>query len=685
MRKQLFFTAIIFLALAGITNAQVDRTKKPQAGPPPKIVIGDYQTFTMANGLRVIVVENHKLPKVTYSMVFDYNPVMEGKEQGFVDFTGSLLGTGSKNRTKDQINQEIDFIGAEMNFSTNGCYATCLKKHNEKMLDLLTDALIYPKFTQEELNKVLTQAQSGLASAKTEPQAIAERVGRIVMYGKDHPYGYSMTEESVKQISLENCNNFYSSYIRPNNSYLAVVGDITLAEAKPLIEKYFSGWKEAPVPSTIYPAPEAPATRLVELVDRPVAVQSLVRVEYPVNLKVGDPDYIKARIANTVLGGGTFRLFNNLREAHGYTYGAYSQLSPDKFVGNFAANAEVRTVVTDSAITQILFEMKRMTEEKVPADELDLVKNYASGTFALSLEKPETVATFALNIERFGLPHDYYANYLKNIAAVTPDDVLLVSQKYIKPNNAHILVIGKGEDIAAKLKVFASSQKIDYYDVDGNSYDPSKKSKPLPAGITAKQVTENYLTAIGGRKELAKIKDVTMNMGFVMQGMSISIKMYRKVPDMMMVDVSSSGMTLSKQIYDGKKAVVTSPQGSEELTGEDLESMKYQAILNLEMDYDKYGVKTELSGIEEIKGKDAYKMEIAYPNGVKETEWYDIATGLKIRTLSKEGPQDLNDYRDVKGIKFPFQLVKEMGGQEMKLNVDSIEINTKIKDDIFKI
>jgi len=427
MKKQILFIAIIFLALAGITTAQVDRTKKPQAGPPPKIVIGDYQTFTLSNGLRVIIVENHKLPRVTYSMVFDNDPVMEGKEQGYVDFTGRLLGTGTKSRTKDQFNQETDFIGASLSFNEKGCYGACLKKHNEKLLELMSDALINPNFSQEELGKVLTQAQSELASAKTEPEAIADRVGRVVMYGKNHPYGFSMSEESVKLITLEKCNAFYTQYIRPNKAYLAIVGDISLAEAKPLVEKYFAQWQQAQVPANMYPVPEAPATRVVNVVDRPVAVQSLVRVEYPVSLKVGDPDYIKARIANTILGGGTFRLFNNLREEHGYTYGAYSQLSPDKYIGNFTATAEVRNSVTDSAITQILFEMERITKEKVQADELDLVKNYASGTFALSLENPQTIANFALNIERYGLPHDYYANYMKNIAAITQDDIIQVS------------------------------------------------------------------------------------------------------------------------------------------------------------------------------------------------------------------------------------------------------------------
>jgi len=423
----------------------------------------------------------------------------------------------------------------------------------------------------------------------------------------------------------------------------------------------------------------------VAIVDRPVSVQSMIRVCYPVQLRVGDPDYIKARVANTILGGGTFRLFENLREKHGWTYGAYSQISPDKLIGNFMATAEVRNSVTDSAITQILFEMKKMGSEPVPQSELSLVKNYVSGTFALSLENPQTIANFALNTNRYNLPADYYQNYLQNIAAINQDDIQTVSRKFITPANATILVVGKAEEVAKSLTGFSKDGKVNYYDVDGNLIDKTKKMKAAPAGLTAQQVVEKYLEAIGGRKKLAKINDITISMSTTMQGMSISIKSINKAPNKMFVEVGSGGMVFSKQIFDGTKALVTSPMGNQELSGSELAEMKNQGLMNVELDYAIHGINLELLGIEPIDGKETYAVQLTYPKGNKETEYYDIASGLKVRKVGAQGPTELKDYRDVKGILFPFVIQQEMEGQSMKMNVESIELNTKPSDDIFKI
>lgn len=685
MKKIIRITLIILAAFQFNLHAQLDRSKAPAPGPAPKIIVGSYESFTLSNGLKVFVVENHKLPKVNFTMVFDYPPVFEADRQGYVAISGDLLGTGTKTRSKDQINEEIDFMGASLNFSASGFNASCLTRHCDKLMNVIGDVLSNSVFTQEELDKTRKQFISGLAAEKKDPGAISERVSKVLMFGKNHPYGQVTTEQSLENVSLAHCDEFYQNYVRPNISYLAVVGDITLQEAKNLCEKHLASWQSRNV--AFGPAQEIkPLTEpRIAMVDRAASVQSMIKIGYPVNLKIGDPDYIKARVANTILGGGTFRLFENLREKHGWTYGSYSQLSPDKLAGNFTATAEVRNSVTDSAITQMLFEMKRMGEEKVPQDELSLVKNYVSGTFALSLENPQTIANFALNTHRYALPADYYQNYLQNIAAITPDDILAVSKKFITPDKANILVVGKAEEVAKPLAGLAKGGKIDYFDVDGNPVDKTKKMKQAPAGVTAESVVEKYLEAIGGRKKLSKIQDVTMTMSTTMQGMSISIKSINKAPNKMFVEVGSGGMVFSKQVFDGTKAMMSSPMGNQELSGNELEDMKNQAILNIELDYAKNGIKLELLGIEPLDGKETYVIQLTYPKGNKETEYYDIATGLRLRKVGSQGPTDMKDYREVKGILFPFVIQQEMEGMSMKMNVESIELNTKPSDDIFKI
>ncbi|MHC1708523.1 MAG: insulinase family protein [Bacteroidales bacterium] len=684
MKKITLYIATV-LFLINTSNAQIDRTIKPLPGPPPKIEIGSYQKQVLPNGLTVILVENHKIPKVTYNMVIEIDPVLEGEMQGYIDMAGSLLGTGSKTRTKDQINDQIDFIGARVGYNSKGFFASCLKKHNETMLELISDALINANFTQEELDKIKKQTLSGLAAEKTDPNAISDRINKLVVFGKDHPYGNSMSENSVSAITLDNCKEYYNTYLHPNKAYLAIIGDITMNEAMPLITRYFGSWEKKEIPSHQFAIPKAPIKNTIALCDRPTSVQSVVKVSYPIPYKVGDDKYIKARVMNTILGGGTFRLFNNLREKHGYTYGSYSQMSPDKYVGNFVATAEVRNNVTDSAIVQILYEMQRMITEDVPQEELSMVKNYVSGSFALSLEKPETVANFALNIERYGLPRDYYENYLSNIAAITSEDIKQAAREYLKPSNSNIVVVGKAEEIAPALTALTPGTKIRYFDSDGNEYDPSKKITPAPAGVTAESVNEKYLEAIGGRKKMEKVNDITMAMSTSMQGMTMNFKNYRKSPNKLLVEISMGGSVVSKQIFDGTKGFVTSPMGSEEATGEALTELKNEAQFLPELNYAANGMTLNLLGIENVKDKPAYKIEITMPSGKKATSYYDVNTYLKVRDLTDQGSTDFSDYRDVKGIKFPFVMEAEIQGQSLKLQIESVEVNTKLKDDLFKI
>jgi predicted Zn-dependent peptidase len=665
----------------------LDRSVKPLPGPAPVINIGKYESFELDNGLKVFVVENNKIPRVSYSLIIDYNPLPEGEVTGLADITGQLLRKGTTNLPKDQLDEEIDFIGASLSTSATGLYGSSLKKHNNKLLELMADVLMNPAFQNEELEKIKTQAISGLEASKNEPSAISDRIGKLLVYGPTHPYGESMTEKSVKNITIEQCRAFYQGFFRPQIAYMAVVGDINTAEAKELLTKYFSKWEKQEVPEMVFPMPEMPAHNVVALVDRPDAVQTTLSISYPVEYKPGNPDAIKARVANTILGGGTFRLYNNLREEKAYTYGAYSRLSADKLAGKFEVSTEIRNSVTDSAINEILFEMKRLREESVPQAELDLVKNYLTGSFALSLEQPQTVANFAINTARYGLSADYYVNYLKNLAAVTSDDVNEMAIKYIKPENTYILAVGKASEIAGKLRQFTGGNPIRYFDYEGKEYDPDKKVKPAPVGITAADVNKAFVAAMGGEKALLKIKDVTMNATTSMQGMTIGFDTYRKAPDKYLMKIGAGEMVFQQIAFDGTTAKMVSPMGGENKTleGKELEEMKYESMMNIELQYDKLGIKLVLEGIEEINGAETYRVLITYPTGKETTRFFDVSTGLLIREISDQGIAEFSDYREVNGVKFPYMISQQMGPQTIKLSVLSIKVNSKLKDELFII
>lgn len=688
--KKLIYTLIITLLSFSYSFAQLDRSKAPLPGPAPKVQIGDYTKFELANGLKVFVVENHRLPRVAFSFSFIFDPSIETPNVGIGNITSTLIGTGTKTRTKDQINEEIDFIGGSLSASSSGIYASSLKKHTDKLIDVLADVTINSVFTQEELEKKRTQTLSDLTSQKDDPNSIAENVSSALYFGKDHPYGEFETEKSVKSITLDMCNKYYQTYFRPNIGYLSIVGDITPAEAKKLAEKYFGNWQKGEVKTVTYPKPDKPKSTTVAIVDRPQSVQSVIRIGYPIEMNLGNPDYIKTNVTNTVLGGGTFRLFMNLREKHAYTYGAYSRITSHPLIGEFEASASVRNAVTDSSVYQILYEMKHMREEQVQAKELSMVKNYLTGNFALSLENPQTIASFATNSERYKLPKDFYANYLKNIEAVSATDVQEMAKKYIYPDNSIILVVGKASEIADKLKNFSANGKIAYFDNEANPYDPNKKTE-VPSNVTAQSVLKKYIETVGGEANISKIKNFTLKGTMSVQGMSLTMNMFYKLPDKFLVEVIMNGQTIQKQVLNGDKGKSSGMQGSKEITGAELEKLKMDAKLFPEIDYEKSNYKLSLKGIEKINDEETYVVEITSPANAVTTEYYAVKTGLKVRSISSTDTQmgkmtemtDILEYGNVNDVKFPKKMKTTAGPQSIEINVTTLDANTIIKDEVF--
>jgi predicted Zn-dependent peptidase len=500
--KKVFIIAFLQFLSFGLL-AQIDRTKAPKPVAAREIKIGAYQAFTLKNGLQVFVVENHKLPRLAISVSLKTEAILEGEKAGYATIAGDLIGTGTTNRKKAQLDEEVDFIGATLSTSATGLSAASLSKHTNKLFELATDVLINPSFEQAELEKLKTQTLSGISASKDDPNAIASNVRGALVYGRNHPYGEIATEKTVGSITLDDCKGYYSTYFKPNNAYLIIVGDIELKVAKTLAEKYFSKWVTGNTKEPAFTSPQAPAKTIVALVDRPAAVQSVINVSYPVDLKPGPPDAIKARVTNEILGGGfSSRLMQNLREKHGFTYGARSQLISDALVGNFNASASVRNEVTDSSVFEFVSELKRITTDLVTEKELQDAKASISGAFGRSLENPQTIAGFALNTAKYNLPKDYYNNYLKEVDGVTKADVLATAKKFIRPDNAYILVVGKGSDVADKLKKFG---EVKYYDIEGNSSVPSK-SAVLPADLTAEKGISNYIQAVGGETTIREIK-----------------------------------------------------------------------------------------------------------------------------------------------------------------------------------
>jgi len=671
------------------------RSMAPKAGEARPINLGTYENFQLDNGLDVILVENHKLPRVSFQLSLNHNPITEGDQVGFVSMAGDLMATGTSNRTKAEIDAAVDFLGARLNTSSRGVFASCLTKHQDALLDVFTDVLYNPSFPESEFEKLKKQTISGIQSSRTDPNAIAGNVASVLRYGKDHPYGEVQTEKHVENISLESCKNYYNSYFKPNNASLIIVGDITLEQAKKVVMEKFGSWQSSEVKDVNYDMPKSPDGAQVAFVNKDGAVQSVINITYPVDLKPGAPDAIPASVMNSILGGGIFsgRLMQNLREDKAYTYGARSSLSRDRLVGNFNAFASVRNEVTDSSVHEFLFEMNRLISEDVSEEDLQLVKNSMTGSFARSLESPQTIARFARNIKRFNLPQDYYATYLQKLNAVSVADIKAMAMKYIKPDNANILVVGSKDDVAEKLLRFDTDGEIDYYDAFGNILDMSKAA--ALGDVDGKTVISDYLDAIGGKEKLMSINTMSQKMEFDMMGQTASIESKMKNPSKMAFKVNAMGMVMQEVKFNGEKAQMSQMGQSKTYTeGAEFDGLAKQAQMFPQMSYMDEAYTVEFKGVEKVGDSDCYKLKITDPNGDVKTEFYSLEKNLLLKSVETDeanGQQmtistEYKDYQVVDGVSFPHTMVTTgMMPVPMEMKVVSLELNNEIDDATFNI
>ena len=459
-------TILLFiLLLTGIMQAQ-DRPQ-PKPGKAPVVNIKKPQTFVMANGLKVMIVEDHRLPRITYNLTLDNAPFPEGKIKGVDEMGSSLMGNGSKNITKDLFNEEVDFFGANVNFSSSGAYANSLSKYAHRILELMADGALNPNFTQAEFDKEKAKMLESLKAEEKSVPAISNRVVNALTFGKTHPSGEFVTEETLNNVTLADVQANYQNYFVPENAYLIIIGDIKYKKIKPVIEKLFGKWEKRSTPKLTYDSPENVAFTQINFVDMPNAVQSEIALVHTINLKMNDPDFFPAAMATYILGGDYNSYLNmNLREEHGWTYGANAIIGSGKYVSKLISASAVRSVVTDSAVVEFIKEIKKIRTEKVSDELLNNIKAGYIGRFVMQVEKPQAVARYALRIETEDLPEDFYENYIRNINAVTPEQVQLAANKYFLIDNTRIVITGKGADVIPgleKLKI-----PIFYFDKYGN-------------------------------------------------------------------------------------------------------------------------------------------------------------------------------------------------------------------------
>lgn len=686
---------------------QIDRSIRPQASEAPKINIAQPATFELSNGIKVIVSENHKQPKVAFNLVMGGDPILEGPKAGVSDFVSEMITSGTTNRSKDQLDAEKDFIGAYLSASSSNVYLSCLTKHMDKGLELMLDITMNASFPESEFNRNKKLFESGLLSAKSSPGEMANNAERKALFPSNNPYGEVMTEESLANITREDVLAYYKMSFTPQSAYLVIVGDITVEEAKTLAEEKFGKWQGGAPFKAEYSKGYFPEGNRVIFVEKPGAVQSVITIAQPIKMMPGNPDQIKLSVMNTILGGGGFgtRLMQNLREDKAYTYGAYSSLDIDRYGSYLSASGNFRNDVTDSAIVQFLYEFTNITKGEVTDEELELNKSAMAGGFARSLESPQTIARFALSTYRNNLPADYYQNYLQNLKAVTKADVLAAAQKYLTPNNLNIIVVGS-PDVLDKIKAFDADGKIETFDAFGNV---SKKVEYTAVDMTGAEILEKALIAFTSTTsaEEAKTKIESVET-FSLEGdanisgvpMPLKVKEYAQKGKnyYSALTIPAMGIDAQKEVFTAEKGMtggmgqagpvqeaMTPEELAEKHAGFSLTGIDFLSLLN--------GENVEVLGAIEEKGTKYIVIRYTTPEGKEKTAYYNAETFLLEKSVvmiempdgsKAESTNTFGDYVAVDGLMYATSRTQTVGPQTVEISNIVIKLNEKLDATLFQ-
>jgi predicted Zn-dependent peptidase len=453
------------------TKGAVVKGKAPVSKEVLKVKLPRAEEARLANGLQVVLLRSTKVPTFNMQMVVLSGGLSDPADyHGLASFTASLLREGTKTRSSKEISEQVDAIGATLGansgFSsmTTNVNAGGLVENLDQTLDLFADVVRNPTFPQAELDKYKSRTLAQLQFQRSIPQFLAQEQFSRAIYGTHPAAIIAPPAESLKRLSSKDLADFHAKYYRPNNAILAIVGDVTMKEIMPKLEKAFGTWEKGDVPATQIPAAPAQGESKIYLIDRPGSVQTVLQLG-TLGIERTSADYFAVLLADRVLGGGpSGRLFLNLREDKGYTYGAYSGFGGSKFKGTWISSSEVRTDVTEGAMKEFMYELNRLRNEKVPAEELENAKRAIVGSFALSLEQPQSLLQNIITQKLYNLPVDYWDTYPQKVSAITADDVQRAAQKYLDMGHLQVVAVG---DAAKARDVLSKYGKVEEFDAEG--------------------------------------------------------------------------------------------------------------------------------------------------------------------------------------------------------------------------
>lgn len=662
------------------------------------------QEFILSNGLKSLLVEDPNSSRISFELKIDVVPVNERDLAGLSEMTGMLLLSGTDTNSKAEIDQTCEILGAHIQTSPDGVYASCPTKNAEELLSLLARIIFKSNFPMEEFEKVKAQTASLLVGSENDLEVISQRVGDVVRYKKGIPYGVLVTKNSIDNIRREHVQAYYDQFFVPANAYLVVVGDLQASKMIGSIQSAFAEWVPNLIDATavnekvlslsnisaVKKHPQPPKENHVVFVDMPATQECVIEVTYPIFLAPKDPEALSADLMNVVLSERLLNVFPEEIIRNDNFDNSVVALRADEYIGSFSAKVMVKNTFADVTVSIILDEMVRMISEKVDKKELKAAKELLAKEFTSSLEDLRTVSELLLDQVLYGLQEDHYRTYLQRLDTISISTIQAMASAYLKPHNAHIIVVGDKEEVANKLSKFADGSSIEYLDKNGDRY--REELQMPPAGVGAQEVINEHYMALGGKSKLLARNTEKIVMTTEVDGISAKCTSYRKAPNKYLMMCNVDDTETLKKVYDGAKGVLIEEGRTKDLLDIDLDDLRHESDMNFGMNYPQLSFDLSFVGISNVKGRPANKIRIITEAGIPIEEYFDVETKLMVKRIEikytteglKKKVTYFDEYKEVDGILYA-HTVTEILDQKQVYKIKSITLNEEIKDELFLI
>jgi len=690
-----------------------------------------YETQTLPNGLRVIAVSHHEQPVVSIRLLIGAGSALDPKgKTGLAHLVAALLDQGTTTMTATQLNDAVDFIGGGMTAGagTDLSFLNMLvmKDSFDSGLKMLSDMARHPAFAPEELARQRQQLLSSLQVSLDDPDFIANAVFDRLVYGF-HPYGLpqSGTPDTLAAVTRDDLIAFHQKYFTPNNGILAIVGDITPDEAFAGVRRVFGDWERRDLGTATFAEPPS-ATRRVVIVNKPDSVQTEVRVGN-IGIQRNHPDYMAVNLAIRILGGeGRNRCHQVRRTARGLTYGAQANFDTFKDTGDFEAETNTRTAATGEVLRLIVDEFWRLQRDRVSERELADAKAYLTGSFPLTIETPNAIATQIVNVMFYGLPVSDLQNFRERVNAVTVDDIQRVAKLYLKPDRLSVVLVGNAAEFTNQLQGigFSNFETVDLQNLDLTAMDfkrPARRAgggldaRPASAGVAhiqsavayaaqsgvggdeARAVLDRVIAAMGGLDALRNVKTVvarqTVSTPTPRGPVETETTSYIQYPDKFRVEARTPVGVLASG-FDGTIAWARDPGGVHaappEMTEEARKNVTRDVIRMLLSAKDNQLTVRLLQDVRAPDGRPQRALELTWFDGNPvvlqvDAETFRVtkesfAAGVGGQALVEE---TFSDYRAVNGVQMPFAAERSTGPLIIKRRVTDLQINAPIDPSLF--